>query len=227
MNTQDPTSDPSIPGSRTLSTEESSSLIDAVQIWKSTTDVRQHGYFLARREQIESVAESKTDDWKVSTLAGFENGFFDGCKPEDRYFCFADPSNYPNAPGWMLRNLLALLQRRWGIQRAQIICYRELQSKRDIGRSLAVTLELDSKAASNLASDEMPKITGWERNSAGKLAGRISDLTAYMDPRRYARSSMLCVRVCERTNMRFIIKIGRSSSRFESKTNQMENQSGS
>lgn len=88
----------------------------------------------------------------------------------------------------MLRNLLVLLQRRWGLQKAQILFYRDIQSKRELGRSLAVTLQLDAtqdaKATTNLASSEMPKITGWERNSAGKLAGRISDLTAYMDPRR-------------------------------------------
>lgn len=88
----------------------------------------------------------------------------------------------------MLRNLLVLLQRRWGIQKAQILFYRDTQSKRELGRSLAVTLQLDTaqnaKAAPNLVSSEMPKVTGWERNSAGKLAGRISDLTAYMDPRR-------------------------------------------
>jgi ubiquitin-like modifier-activating enzyme ATG7 len=187
--TQDPASGPSIPGSRKLSPEESSALVDAVQTWKANEDVCQHGFFLARREKKKPVSDnaettSETYNWKVSTLAGFETGFFRGSKFEDMYFCFADPSNYPNAPGWMLRNLLALLQRRWGITKIQILFYREIQSKRDIGRSLAVTLEVDTKVTSNLASNEMPKITGWERNSAGKLAGRISDLTAYMDPRK-------------------------------------------
>ncbi|OKL55737.1 Ubiquitin-like modifier-activating enzyme atg7 [Talaromyces atroroseus] len=183
-------SGPSIPGSRKLSAEESSALVDAVQTWKADTDVCQHGFFLARREKEKSVSDNaettnKAYEWKVSSLAGWETGFFHGSKSEDIYFCFADPSNYPNAPGWMLRNLLALLLHRWGITKSQILFYRDTQSKRELGRSLAVTLEVDPKAG-NLAPNEMPKITGWERNSAGKLTGRISDLTAYMDPRKLA-----------------------------------------
>lgn len=35
-----------------------------------------------------------------------------------------------------------------------------------------------------LSSVDMPKVTGWERNSAGKLSGRLADLTAYMDPQK-------------------------------------------
>jgi ubiquitin-like modifier-activating enzyme ATG7 len=35
------------------------------------------------------------------------------------------------------------------------------------------------------AKDELPKVTGWERNPAGKLAGRFVDLTEYLDPKRY------------------------------------------
>ncbi|EEA28028.1 autophagy ubiquitin-activating enzyme ApgG, putative [Talaromyces marneffei ATCC 18224] len=182
---------PSIPGSKNLSEAESSTLVDTVQTWKANTDVRQHGFFLVRKEKKNTASAGlNTPEWKVSSLADYENGFFDGLEPQYQYFAFADPSNYPNAPGWMLRNLLVLLQRRWGLQKAQILFYRDIQSKRELGRSLAVTLQLgtsqDVEAAPKLASSEMPKITGWERNSTGKLAGRISDLTAYMDPRRLA-----------------------------------------
>lgn len=186
ISSSDHASSPSIPGSRNLSEAESSALVDEVQTWKANTDVRQHGFFLARKGK--GSGGTNILEWKVSPLAGYENGFFDGSEPQDQYFAFADPSNYPNAPGWMLRNLLVLLQRRWGLQKAQILFYRDVQSKRELGRSVVVTLQLgttpDAKVATNLASGEMPKITGWERNSAGKLAGRISDLTAYMDPRR-------------------------------------------
>lgn len=180
---------PSIPGSKRLTAEESSRLVDAVQSWKAATDARQHGFFLAQKERANTASDGTTTyDWKVSSLADYETGFFEGSEAENNYFGFADPSNYPNAPGWMLRNLLVLLQRRWNLQKAQILCYRDVQSKRDIGRSFAFTLEIDNaqgaKGTSILAPDEMPKITGWERNSAGKLAGRISDLTAYMDPRK-------------------------------------------
>lgn len=182
----DQASNLSIPGSRNLTEAESSALVDIVQTWKANTDVRQHGFFLARKGK--GSGSTNIPNWKVSPLADYEKGFFDGSDSQDQYFAFADPSNYSNAPGWMLRNLLVLLQRRWGLQKAQILLYRDVPTKRELGRSVVVTLQLDStqdaEAAKNLASSEMPKITGWERNSAGKLAGRISDLTAYMDPRR-------------------------------------------
>lgn len=89
----------------------------------------------------------------------------------------------------MLRNLLVLLQQKWGLRKAQILCYRDVQSKPDSGRSLVITMQLDlpsdAKAPQgSLTSTEMPKVTGWERNSAGKLSGRLADLTAYMDPQK-------------------------------------------
>ena len=186
MNSSDHAANPPIPGSRSLSGAESSALADTYQTWRVQTDVQQHGFFLARMEKGSSGTE--TPKWRISSLANYDDGFFNGSEPQDQYFAFADPSNYPNAPGWMLRNLLVLLQRRWGLQKAQILFYRDNPSKREFGRSLVVTLQLDAsqdaKAAPSLATSEMPKITGWERNSAGKLTGRISDLTAYMDPRK-------------------------------------------
>lgn len=30
----------------------------------------------------------------------------------------------------------------------------------------------------------MPKVTGWERNSAGKVVSRVANLGEYMDPQR-------------------------------------------
>lgn len=133
-------------------------------------------------------SSSENPEWKVASLADYEKGFFDGSKIEDQYFAFADPSNFANAPGWMLRNLLVLLKRRWGIHKAQILIYRDVPAKRELGRSLTVHLQVDSikdtDTGDSSASDKMPNVTGWERNSAGKLAGRLSDLTAYMDPRR-------------------------------------------
>ena len=127
--------------------------------------------------------------WKISTLADYEKGFFEGSNPQDQFICFADPSNYSNAPGWMLRNLLVLLQQKWGLRKAQILCYRDVPSKSDSGRSLVVTMQLDIPSDAKgpqgtLTSAEMPKVTGWERNTAGKLSGRLADLTAYMDPQR-------------------------------------------
>jgi ubiquitin-like modifier-activating enzyme ATG7 len=185
---------------------ESSALVDAVQTWKYGTDARQHGFFLAKRvrsrkavspilsgppEARLSDSASPTADlgysWRISSLSSFEEGFFERTEESDRFICFADPSNYPEAPGWMLRNLLALVRKRWKLRKVQIIRYRDVQSKRDQARSLIVTLESDAPEDQTHGTDGvMPKVTGWERNASGKLSGRVVDLTAYMDPRRLA-----------------------------------------
>ncbi|KAL1982567.1 hypothetical protein VTN96DRAFT_1224 [Rasamsonia emersonii] len=204
-----------IPGSQKLTGQESSALVDAVQAWRYGVDARQHGFFLARKDwngldrteldigrskhgdspETDRARPTRSDttsfSWKISSLASYEAGFFDGAKFEDCYICFADPSNYLNAPGWMLRNLLVLVRQRWRLDKVQILCYRDVQSKRDQGRSLVITLELDSSRAADPDIEQpphgqIPKVTGWERNSAGKLAGRVVDLTAYMDPHKLA-----------------------------------------
>ena len=93
----------------------------------------------------------------------------------------------------MLRNLLVLVKQRWGLDRVQILRYRDVQSKRDQGRSMVIRLESKPvgdgpTAKPQQTPSQMPKITGWERNPAGKLAGRIVNLTEYMDPARYSHS---------------------------------------
>lgn len=208
----------SIPGAKNLTSLESSTLVDAVQSWKYGVDSRQHGFFLARKDRSvhhggpiigETDGENGHDrqrtlspsndaigfSWKISSLSGFETGFFEGARPEDCYVCFADPSNYSTAPGWMLRNLLIMVRQRWGLDKVQILLYRDVPSKRDQGRSIVITLESESRRASDpdarhAPTGQMPKVTGWERNSAGKLMGRVVDLTEYMDPHRLADQSV-------------------------------------
>jgi ubiquitin-like modifier-activating enzyme ATG7 len=195
---------------RRLTGAESSALVDAVQTWKYGTDARQHGFFLAKRvrspagnleailpilsgppgdEQPDSASPTADSgySWSISSLSSFEEGFFERTEESDRFICFADPSNYPEAPGWMLRNLLALVRKRWKLRKVQIIRYRDVQSRRDQARSLIMTLESDAPEDQTHGTDgTMPKVTGWERNASGKLSGRVVDLTAYMDPRRLA-----------------------------------------
>lgn len=171
-----------------LSSEESTALVDAVQTWSYGVDGRQRGFFLARKHE-QATGSSTQSNWQIASLSEYENGFFTDISPENRYVCFADPSNYENAPGWMLRNLLVLVKQRWGLDQVQILRYRDVQAKRDEGRSLVIWLESRSdpaprKLQTQEALVHMPKITGWERNPAGKLAGRIVNLTEYMDPSR-------------------------------------------
>lgn len=188
------------PGTRSLSHIESSALVEAVQIWSIDVDARQRGFFLARKSldgdhgkvNTRAAAPAEVEHgvtWKIAELSAYEDGFFDGANAEDRYICFADPSNYAHAPGWMLRNLLVLVKRRWGLDRVQVLLYRDVPSSRENGRSIVFALE--SKPGDTSPSqeelDQMPKVTGWERNPAGKLAGRTVNLTEYLDPKRYCR----------------------------------------
>lgn len=128
-------------------------------------DRRQHGFFLAKRikrdmlemyndsiEEEDGNLHNKKDavtptveelgfKWSVASLASYENGFFDHAEPEDRFVCFADPSNYPTNPGWMLRNLLVLIRQRWHLDKVQIMCYRDTHARREHPSSLVMTLQ--------------------------------------------------------------------------------------
>lgn len=187
---------------------ESSTLVEAVQTWSRSVEAGQRGFFLARKYYelgdraghdssetpetahatlVASSHQTAGHTWKIAPLASYESGFFDGARFEDTFICFVDPSNYDDAPGWMLRNLLFLIKQRWGLRRAQILRYRD--SRREMGRSMVVTMELKAQLESQPASSPeavsgAPKVTGWERNSAGKLAGRLVDLTEYLNPKR-------------------------------------------
>ncbi|KAL4889733.1 autophagy ubiquitin-activating enzyme ApgG [Aspergillus ambiguus] len=187
--------------SRTLSADESSALVEAVQTWSYGVDARQRGFFLARKypktkEQSRSEGTKETQvqtNFSIDSLSSYEEGFFDGAKFEDSFICFADPSNYNHAPGWMLRNLLALAKQRWKLDKVQILRYRDVHSKRDQPHSTVLVLESKSQQTvteTGGSTKAMPKVTGWERNHAGKLSGRLIDLTEYLDPKRLADQSV-------------------------------------
>ncbi|KAJ5121195.1 Molybdenum cofactor biosynthesis MoeB [Penicillium bovifimosum] len=140
---------------------------------------------------------SVSNRWEIATLSEYETGFFEHVAAGDRYICFSDPSNYDLAPGWMLRNLLVLVKQRWGLERVQILRYRDVHARRDQGRSTVIQLVSVSKderapptSLQNQGSLPLPKVTGWERNPNGKLSGRIVNLTEYMDPKRLADQSV-------------------------------------
>ena len=203
--------------------EETAALVDSVQTWRYRVDARQHGFFLAKKLRASSFAKhtgkanameegtSREDEachrpttpgtpedklgftWIVGSLIDYEHGFFADVPVEDRFVSFTDPSTYPTYPGWMLRNLLVLIRRRWHLDRVQILCYRDTQTRRDEAKSIILPLLLEPSDASTtstpntLLSDTIPKVTGWERNSAGKVMSRVANLGEYMDPERYFR----------------------------------------
>lgn len=156
-------------------------------------------------EQADQEAETKPaertsidDDtgytWKIGSLHAFETGFFKDVPAQDQFVAFADPSTYPQNPGWMLRNLLVLIRQRYKLDNVRILCFRDVQSRRDEARSIILNLsstspaEKDETAPPSVA--KMPKVTGWERNSQGKLSSRLTDLSQYMDPRQLADQSV-------------------------------------
>ena len=208
---------------KSLTPAETTTLVEKVQTWRYSVDNRQHGFFLAKKNRRLQREQSREDDpedqrpltpktptqqlgytWQISSLSSYETGFFEGEYSEDCYVCFADPSNYADytdangvAPGWALRNLLVLIRQRWKRDRIQILCYRDVQARRDAARSVVLDMELSKtpkkskdKPETLNDADGMPKVVGWEKNANGKLAGRLADLTDYMDPLKLADQSV-------------------------------------
>lgn len=163
-------------------------------------DKRQHGFFLVKRVWNRSTGDADEDAqrndfihadeialgfrWVVGSLRDFETGFFQGVAEADQYISFVDPSTYPENPSWPLRNLLVLIRQRYRLRKAQILCYRDIQSRRDDPRSIILPVAMDE--VDSMTTDGMPKVTGWERNIAGKLQPRMVNLAEYMDPTRLA-----------------------------------------
>lgn len=195
------------PFSKTMASEDSTALVDKVQTWKYSVDSRQRGFFLAKRvhgpgniaspiedsdgrSQTPASPSSRLDhQWIIDGLESFENGFFRGVPEKDQYICFADPSSYSNFPGWMLRNLLFLIEKRWKLKTVQILSYRDTRARRHEARSLVFTLRntgQESISASATVNTNMPKISGWEKNGAGKVISKRANLGEYMDPTKLA-----------------------------------------
>ncbi|MCJ1281691.1 Autophagy protein 7 [Xylographa opegraphella] len=199
-----------------LKGDETTALVDSVQTWRYGVDARQYGFFLAKKARATSTNGSWDSDaerlrpvtpgtpgidigftWMIGSLGQYEEGFFDGARPEDCLVCFADPSNYSVHPGWMLRNLLMLVRHRWKLAQIQILCYRDIQSQRHEARSFIIHLRtsaaglstgfeklgISSATAQRL---KVPKITGWERNKDAKVVSKVANLGEYMDPQRLA-----------------------------------------
>ena len=177
--------------------------MESVQTWRYSVDSRQHGFFLAKKVFESPKPEHDEDEdptrprsphtpgaveeigfsWKIGSLSSFKSGFFNEVKPENRYICFADPSNYSENPGWQLRNLLVLIRVKYNLDDVQILCYRDTHTRRDQVKSLVLHLKAAGKPA---ATQAMPKYSGWERAENNKLTARTVDLAAYMDPTRLA-----------------------------------------
>lgn len=189
-----------------LSASETTHLVDAVQTFKYSNDVRQRGFFIAKRVRGGDIDDAPKTPvtpveeigyrWVVGKLGAFEKGFFDDVDSQDRFICFSDPSTYTDNPGWPLRNLLILIRHRWRLNEAQILCYRDTHLRRDQSNSLILQIRSDpspdvpstapSEPSAHLTAPKLPKVTGWERTEAGKLTSRNVDLSEYMDSSKLA-----------------------------------------
>ncbi|TAQ86330.1 hypothetical protein B7494_g5344 [Chlorociboria aeruginascens] len=184
---------------------ETTALAEVVGTWRYSTDNREHGFFLVKRVHRSSHSDrpqspgTPSDDskfkWVVGSLRQFESGFFDGVDPANRFVSFVDPSTYPDHPGWMLRNLLVLIRRRFKLTKVQVLCYRDNHARRHDPQSLIITLQTDKstehgESISPTETKDMPKVTGWERNSIGKLSAKVTNLAQYMDPQLLADQSV-------------------------------------
>lgn len=173
-------------------------MVERVGTWRYSVDGRQYGFFLAKKlrgaeaERAKSSLDMPSEEigykWDVGSLGDFETGFFNNVAEEDRYVAFVDPSTYSEHPAWPLRNLLILVRQRYQMRKVQILCYRDIQSRRHEARSIVLRLSMD--AVDTTETTEMPKVTGWERNPAGKLQPRSVSLAESMDPARIADQSV-------------------------------------
>ncbi|KAK8056869.1 hypothetical protein PG993_002096 [Apiospora rasikravindrae] len=175
--------------------DESSQLVERIGTWRYSADDREYGFFLAKKVrggEARSSLDLQEDDlgfkWDVASLGDFEKGFFKGIPEADQYVAFVDPSTYEENPGWPLRNLLMLIRERFRLSKVQILCYRDMQSRRHEARSIVLPLSMDAAEVTELT--EMPKVTGWERNHAGKLGWRSVSLAESIDPTRIADQSV-------------------------------------
>ncbi|KAJ7379526.1 Autophagy protein 7 [Desmophyllum pertusum] len=102
---------------------------------------------------------------------------------------FADPCTMPHNPGWPLRNFIALLAYHWGstVKNVKVLCWRDQvrSGKRETSHSLVLNIKLPL-----FTKTEIPKCVGWEKNKSQKLAPRMVDLSASMDPEKLASSSV-------------------------------------
>ncbi|KAI5858184.1 E1-like protein-activating [Durotheca rogersii] len=177
---------------------ETTALADCIGTWRYTVDAREYGFFLAKkvRGKGSSNAQSPPDmpvedigyTWEIGSLRDFESGFFRGVPVEDKYVAFVDASTYEEHPSWPLRNLLILVRQRFHLTNVQILCYRDIQSRRHEARSIVLPLAIDD--VENIETTEMPNVTGWERSPTGKLVARSVSLAESMDPIRLADQSV-------------------------------------
>ncbi|KAL5639969.1 hypothetical protein ACGC1H_006511 [Rhizoctonia solani] len=124
--------------------------------------------------------------YEVSVLSQWDS-FFTGVREDQRILGFVDPSANPQSPGWPLRNLLSLVNIRFGIKGPlKVLAWRDTEvtgPNHSWHSRLGFVSIPDGQASS---TEARPAAVGWEKNTQGKLAPRLADLAPMMDPTRLA-----------------------------------------
>ncbi|KKK24433.1 hypothetical protein ARAM_001970 [Aspergillus rambellii] len=173
---------------RYLPSTQSSALVEAVENWSCTVDARQQGFFLARR-----VANTDSEHPTVNRT-GSEDAVHPP-EPNNVLWKIAPLSSYEDGSSKEQTLRIVLL-----VSLTHQIMMMHPAGCSGISSSLRSSAGASQKSRScDIATDhlivasaevEMPKVTGWERNPAGKLAGRFVNLTDYLDPKRLADQSV-------------------------------------
>ncbi|CAH9100522.1 unnamed protein product [Cuscuta epithymum] len=156
--------------------EQAQCLSAACNDWRNTSSTTDVPFFLVSIASHSNITLRHLRDWEA-------------CKSEGNevLFGFYDPCNHPSNPGWPLRNYLAYISARWGLENVKFFCYRESRGFPDMGMSL-VGEALISVSQGWKDCQNIPKVVGWETNK-GKMASRCISLAETMDPTRLAISA--------------------------------------
>ncbi|BDA47717.1 Ubiquitin-like modifier-activating enzyme atg7 [Coccomyxa sp. Obi] len=102
---------------------------------------------------------------------------------------YADHSNLPSNPGWLLRNSLLLAAVRWRVPDLEVACVRLRRGRVDAEASLHLSVGLPH-IPEGWGVEGTPAAVGWEPNVRGKTGPRVTDLGPSMDPRRLASAAV-------------------------------------
>ncbi|CAD7703403.1 unnamed protein product [Ostreobium quekettii] len=100
----------------------------------------------------------------------------------------SDPCHLPANPGWILRNVLILVAKRWTCTSVRVVCIRERQGRSDPCAS--IVLDVNIMAIPNDVDNCVQHASGWEANQAGKSAPRLANLRSYFDPVQMAEQAV-------------------------------------
>ena len=158
------------------------SLQEAFDEFQKSIDPANRGYFLVMKTG---------KGFSIKPLSAYEDVISSPNGNPSLTIGFCDPSTLDSNPGWPLRNLLMLMSQVLGdtSQEINVLCYRDYT--RDGQRHIGHTLLIEGVVLPGRRdSSSMPKVIGWERNEAGKLAPRFVNLSSNMDPARLAESAV-------------------------------------